>query len=79
MAKKKWNDLTSRQKQVIVATAAIDAGLRVWAGRDLSGRSRDEVNGPKWLWGLGLSTINSFGVVPVVYLLRGRRKAAVAD
>ncbi|QRY61548.1 hypothetical protein JVX90_14130 [Gordonia sp. PDNC005] len=73
MAKKKWNDLTNRQKSLIIGGSALDAALRVWAGRDLASRSAAEVNGPKWLWGVGLSAVNSAGVLPVVYLVKGRR------
>lgn len=75
MAKKKWNDLSGGQKGAIIAAASVDAGLRLWAGRDLATRTKDEVNGPKWLWGAALSLVNSMGVLPVVYLLKGRRTA----
>lgn len=69
MAKKKWKDLTSRQKGVVVATTTIDTGLRTWAGRDLASRTQEEVNGPKWAWGLGLAMVNSVGILPAVYLI----------
>ncbi|GEE04055.1 hypothetical protein nbrc107696_45010 [Gordonia spumicola] len=75
MAKKKWNQLTPGQKGVIIGTAAVDAALRVWAGSDLASRRPDEVNGPKWLWGAGLSLVNTAGVLPVLYLVKGRRVA----
>ncbi|MFM9379073.1 hypothetical protein [Gordonia sp. VNK21] len=76
MARTKWNDLTDQQKAAIIAAAAVDGGLRLWAGRDLAARNRHEVNGPKWLWAAGLSTINSLGVLPALYLLLGRRRRA---
>lgn len=74
MAKKKWNDLTPAQKACIVAGSAVDAGLRVWAGSDLASRPATEVIGPKWLWGTGLSVFNSMGILPVAYLLVGRKR-----
>ncbi|MFT3716994.1 MAG: DUF5652 family protein [Gordonia sp. (in: high G+C Gram-positive bacteria)] len=73
MAKKKWQDLSDRQKALIAGGAALDAGLRLYAGRDLATRERDEVRGPKWLWGVGLAVVNSVGVLPAIYLLLGRR------
>lgn len=78
MAKKKWNDLSDGQKAAIIAVTAVDAGLRVWAGRDLATREKGEVNGPKWLWAAGLSMVNSMGVLPVVYLLRGSKRSALS-
>ncbi|MFT3661332.1 MAG: hypothetical protein QM809_08000 [Gordonia sp. (in: high G+C Gram-positive bacteria)] len=77
MAKQKWNDLSGGQKGAIIAAAAVDAGLRVWAGRDLATRPKDEVNGPKWLWGTGLSLVNSMGLLPGLYLVFGRRRTAL--
>ncbi|GAC56428.1 hypothetical protein GOHSU_06_00400 [Gordonia hirsuta DSM 44140 = NBRC 16056] len=74
MLKTAWNQLTTGQKSAIIAVTAVDAGLRAWAGRDLAGRPAEQVAGPKWLWTLGLSVVNSVGVLPVIYLLRGRRR-----
>ncbi|NMO00128.1 hypothetical protein HH308_02735 [Gordonia sp. TBRC 11910] len=75
MARKSWKDLSPTARGSIVAAAAVDAGLRAWAGADLASRRGEEVNGPKWLWGTGLALVNSAGVLPVVYLVVGRRKA----
>ncbi|MFT4201617.1 DUF5652 family protein [Gordonia sp. (in: high G+C Gram-positive bacteria)] len=77
MARKHWNDLSPRTKGVIVGAAAVDAGLRAWALRDLGSRTTSEVNGPKSLWQTGLLIVNSAGVLPAAYLLRGRRQPAV--
>ncbi|MFZ2512481.1 MAG: hypothetical protein WAW85_15490 [Gordonia sp. (in: high G+C Gram-positive bacteria)] len=74
MAKKKWNDMSDGAKVALVSVAAADAGLRVWAGRDLAGRANDDVNGPKWLWAAGLSVISSMGALPALYLLVGRKR-----
>ena len=41
MAKKKWKDLSNQQKGVVVATTAVDMGLRTWAGRDLASRTQE--------------------------------------
>ena len=74
MSRKKisWSELSPRARTTIVATAAVDAGLRAWALADLAGRDDAAVRGPKKLWGLGLGVVNSAGVLPAAYLLFGR-------
>ncbi|MGV0737176.1 hypothetical protein BA059_10710 [Mycolicibacterium sp. (ex Dasyatis americana)] len=73
MAKKRWKDLSPKAKTAIIAAAAADAGLRAWALRDLAGREPSRINGPKWLWGSALGLLSTSGVLPVAYLLVGRR------
>ncbi|WKG04590.1 hypothetical protein [Mycolicibacterium sp. HK-90] len=73
MAKKRWNDLSPKSKTTIIAVTAVDAGLRAWALRDLAGREAGQVNGPKWLWGSALGLLTTSGVLPVVYLVAGRK------
>ncbi|GED99432.1 hypothetical protein [Gordonia crocea] len=78
MARKRWNDLSPKAKGFVVGAAAVDAGLRAWALRDLGSRTKDEVNGPKSLWSAGLAIINSAGIFPLVYLVKGRRPRVAA-
>lgn len=73
MPKKRWNDLSPTAKTAVVIVAAVDAGLRAWALRDLAGRDASRINGPKWLWGSALGVLSTSGVVPVAYLLAGRK------
>lgn len=73
MARKRWNDLSPNAKVAVIAVAAVDAGLRAWALRDLAGRDASRINGPKWLWGSALGVLSTSGVVPVVYLVAGRK------
>ena len=73
MAKKRWKDLSPNAKAAVIAVAAIDAGLRAWALRDLAGRDASRINGPKWLWGSALGVLSISGVVPVAYLVAGRK------
>ncbi|EGD55125.1 DUF5652 family protein [Gordonia neofelifaecis] len=70
---KKWSELPPAARAGIISIAAVDAGLRVWAIRDLRSRDKKEVNGSKLVWSAALSVVNSAGVLPAVYLLRGRR------
>ncbi|MFT4087105.1 MAG: hypothetical protein QM658_08095 [Gordonia sp. (in: high G+C Gram-positive bacteria)] len=74
LKKRKWKELTTRQRVALVGIAAVDAALRVWAGSDLASRTPEQVNGPKWLWGAGLTVVNSSGILPATYLLVGRKR-----
>ncbi|GAB08448.1 hypothetical protein GOARA_011_00640 [Gordonia araii NBRC 100433] len=71
--------MSPRSKGLVIGVAAVDAGLRAWALRDLGSRSKDEVNGPKALWSGGLAMISSAGLFPLFYLIKGRRPRATED
>lgn len=53
--------------------AAFEAGLKVAALIDLAQRPRADIRGSKEVWATALVLVNSGGVVPVAYFLRGRR------
>jgi hypothetical protein len=61
-------------RTLVISLGAVDVGLRVWALRDLTKRPSDEVAGPKAVWALGLVAVSSAGVLPLVYLVLGRRR-----
>jgi hypothetical protein len=71
--KKKWKDLSPRTRRFIVLTGAIDGSLKITALFDLARRPAEEIRGPKLAWAAAITTLNSFGVVPILYLTRGRR------
>lgn len=73
MARKRWSDLSPKTKGLVIGAAAVDAALRTWALRDLAGRSKDEVNGSKTLWSAGMGLVNSVGILPLIYLVKGRK------
>ena len=73
MAKKRWKDLSPRTRRIILVGSAVDGALKAAALADLRGREAAEVNGSKRRWTLALTFVNSAGVLPVVYFLRGRR------
>lgn len=50
-----------------------DAGLRTYALLDLMKRDAADINGSKELWVIGLSIVNSMGILPLVYLKWGRK------
>jgi hypothetical protein len=71
--KKRWHDLSPTAKAAVIGVAAVDAGLRAWALRDLAGRETGQVRGPKKLWSVALGLVTSGGVLPALYLVIGRR------
>jgi len=54
--------------------AAFEAGLKIAALIDLAPRPSADIRGNKTTWALALTLVNSGGALPIVYLLRGRRR-----
>lgn len=73
MAKRRWDELDPRVRQAILLGAAFEAGLKIATLIDLAQRPPRDVRGPKAAWALALTLVNSGGLLPIVYLLRGRR------
>ena len=73
VANTRWRDLDPRVRQAIMIGGAFEAGLKVAALIDLAQRPRGDIRGSKRWWAVGLALVNSGGVVPIVYMLRGRR------
>lgn len=73
MATRRWTDLDPRLRQLLLLGSAVDAGLKIAALIDLGQRPAASVRGPKRRWAAALVLVNSAGVLPVAYLLRGRR------
>lgn len=71
----RWRGLPPGQRTALTAVAAVDIGLRIWSLVDLARRPATEVRGPKAAWAVGLSVVSSAGVLPLVYLRAGRRRA----
>lgn len=76
MSTKSWGDLDPRLQLTLMIASAVDSGLKVAALTDLARRTREDIRGSKTAWGWALALVNSAGVLPVVYLLRGRRPTA---
>jgi len=70
--KMKWSELTPKQRTVMVIGALIQFALLTLAQRDLSKRSQEAVNGPKWAWRMA-TMINFVG--PLAYFGFGRKKS----
>ncbi len=71
---KRWNDLDPRTRKAILVVGAVDGALKAAALIDLKRRPADEVRGSRKAWAAALTFVNSAGVLPVVYFLRGRRR-----
>ena len=71
--RRRWADLSGRQRKLIVVAAAAEAALKAAALADLRRRPASEIRGPKAAWAIGVVTINSFGLAPLAYFIYGRR------
>jgi hypothetical protein len=66
----RWQDLTPRQKTLVVVLGSIQLSLAATAWADLATRSSGEVNGSKARW-TAIIAINWFG--PLAWFRWGRR------
>jgi Family of unknown function (DUF5652) len=73
VARRSWTDLDPRLRQAIVIVGAFEAGLKIATLVDLAHRPPAAVRGSKRAWAAALVLVNSAGIVPIVYLLCGRR------
>ena len=77
MAKRRWKDLSPTTRRLILLGGAIEGILKLVALVDLKRRPAIEVNGSKAKWAVAIVFLNSVGLVPALYLLRGRRRPRV--
>jgi Phospholipase_D-nuclease N-terminal len=70
-SKKRWRELSERQRWAIVGSGAVQLILLVVALADLWRRPSCQVNGPKPLW-LAISLVNFVG--PLAYFAFGRKR-----
>jgi hypothetical protein len=71
---RRWRELSPARRAAVVSVAAVDLGLRTWALVDLKRRPAENVKGPKAAWAAGLSLVSSAGLLPLTYLVFGRRR-----
>jgi len=72
--KRRWSDLSKRDRRLIVVGATIDGILKIAALVDLRRRPEAEIRGRKWVWATVLVLANSAGAVPLGYFRFGRRR-----
>jgi hypothetical protein len=70
---RRWSDLSSRQRGLIIGAAAVETALKVAMLVDLRRRDASQVRGPRWLWASS-AVLNSAGIAPLSYFLVGRRR-----
>jgi hypothetical protein len=71
---RRWSDLSERNRRLVVVGAVLEGALKIAALIDLKRRPATEIRGRKWIWATVVTVANSVGVVPLAYLLFGRRR-----
>ena len=74
MARKRWNDLSDREKTAVLVAVSVQLSLAATAWIDLARRPADLVRGPKAVWAAAIA-VNFVG--PIAYFTVGRRSVAV--
>jgi hypothetical protein len=75
--KKRWSDLSERNRRIITVAAAVEAAMKVLMLADLRRRPADQVKGSKKVWALS-TIVNSAGIIPLAYFIFGRKRAPKA-
>ena len=75
MARKRWSDLSDREKTAVLVVASVQLSLAATAWVDLARRPAELVRGPKPAWALGIA-VNFVG--PIAYFTVGRRRSPIA-
>ncbi|HEY1916894.1 MAG TPA: hypothetical protein VGH27_15095 [Streptosporangiaceae bacterium] len=73
---KRWSDLSSRTRKLIVGAGAIEAILKTVVLIDIRRRPASQIRGSKRLWVVAALLVNSAGLGSLSYLLFGRRQDA---
>ncbi len=73
-ARRRWSDLTERNRKLLLTAAVADGALRVAALIDIKRRPASQIRGRKWIWAAVAALVSSAGVVPISYFVFGRRR-----
>lgn len=73
VARKKWSELGSRDRRLIVVLGVLEVVLLAAALFDIRRRPAEQIRGPKWMWS-ALTFVDIVG--PLAYFVCGRRRAA---
>lgn len=74
VATKRWQELSTGTRRLIVVGGALEAALKIVALVDLARRPASEIRGSKPRWAAAIVCINSLGGVPIAYFAWGRRR-----
>jgi hypothetical protein len=73
-ARKQWRDLSEQNRRLLIAAAVAEGILKAAALIDIKRRPASQIRGPKWVWAAMVAVVSSAGVVPVSYVVVGRRQ-----
>ena len=73
MPTKRWSSLSKRSRTLLVVAAAFEGSLKLAALIDIVKRPASRVKGSKAKWATAVVLVNSAGLVPIAYFLRGRQ------
>ena len=76
VARTRWHELDTRTPRLSIVGAMLEGLLKIAAPVDLARRPAREVRGSKLRWAVSTGLVNSLGIVPVTYLVRGRRRSS---
>ena len=71
MRRKRWADLTEREKTAVLVAASVQLSLAVTAWVDLARRPAELVRGRKPVWAAAIA-VNFIG--PIAYFTAGQRR-----
>jgi hypothetical protein len=74
MAARKWSDLSTRSRRLLIAAAVAEGILKSAALVDITRRPGSQIRGSKWIWAPVVVAVNSFGGAPLAYFAFGRRR-----
>ncbi len=72
MARKRWADLSDREKTAVLVAVSVQVSLAATAWVDLARRPAELVRGPKAAWAAAIA-VNFAG--PIAYFTIGRRRS----
>jgi hypothetical protein len=72
--RKRWSDLSKRNRALIITAAVAEGSLKVAALIDIKRRPASQIRGSKWAWATVVVLVNSFGAAPLSYFAFGRRR-----
>ena len=74
MAARRWSDLSTRSRRLIIAAAVSESILKTAALVDIARRPASQIRGSKRIWAPVVVVVNSFGGAPLAYFAFGRRR-----
>jgi hypothetical protein len=74
VTRRRWGDLSTRTRRLLISAAIADGSLRVAALIDIRRQPASQIRGRKWIWATVTALVNSAGLVPISYFLFGRRR-----